>query len=201
MTMPITMPDLSVRPFQLVAVRFKPGGAVPFLRLSADALTDTECLCADIGASRLVPPGLEELDDLAAIVRRLEQRLLAKLADVTHPDRRVQYAVDAICAASPPSVDALARDMGWSRQHLARTIRANVGIGPKQLARTARMHRAVALLQRQPCPELADVAAATGYFDQAHMANDFRELVGAPPGHVQASRGSIFTIPAMVERA
>jgi transcriptional regulator GlxA family with amidase domain len=80
-------------------------------------------------------------------------------------------------------------------------IRAHVGVGPKHLARTARMQRAVTFLQRQPHANVADVAAATGYFDQAHMAGDFRTLVGASPRSVFDARGSIFPIPSLFLRA
>ena len=191
-------PDAPVR---LVGVRFRPAGAVPFLRIAADELTDTRCLCADLGASRLVPPGLAEIDDVVHVARRFEASLLAKATRLAPPDPRVQYAVQAICAPSPPAIETLARRLGWTRQHLTRMIRAHVGVGPKHLARTARMQRAVTLLQRQPHANVADVAATTGYFDQAHMAGDFRALIGAAPRSMLDARGSIFPIRSLFLRA
>src|SRR5882672_2143831 len=191
-------PDMAVR---LVGVRFRPGGAVPFLRIPADELTDTRCPCADLGVVDLVPPGLAQIDNVARAARRFEASLLAKATRLAPPDPRVQYALQAIFAPSSPAIDQLARRLGWSRQHLARMMRAHVGVGPKHLARTARLQRAVMLLQRQPQANVADVAAATGYFDQAHMAGDFRALVGASPRSVLDARGSIFPIPSLFMRA
>ncbi len=48
-----------------------------------------------------------------------------------------------------------------------------------------RFHRARRALQRRVQaglpPDLADLAAGCGYFDQAHLAREFRELAGCPP--------------------
>ena len=109
--------------------------------------------------------------------------------------------------AAPPSIEELSCDLGWSRQHLARRFRAEVGVGPKQLARVARLQRAVDHLQRVPdrahaAPlSLAGAAADLGYFDQAHMARDFRELAGLAPRDIRAARGSIFPIRSLITPA
>jgi transcriptional regulator GlxA family with amidase domain len=47
-----------------------------------------------------------------------------------------------------------------------------------------RFHRARDLLVRQAATgglRLADLAASCGYFDQAHLAREFRALAGCPP--------------------
>jgi AraC-like DNA-binding protein len=78
--------------------------------------------------------------------------------------------------------------------------RTAVGVGPKQLARVARMQRSVDHLQRDVEREtLAGAAAELGYFDQAHMARDFRELAGLAPRDIRAARGSIFPIRSLWE--
>jgi len=138
---------------RLVGVRFRPGGAVPFLRVAADELTDTRCPCAELGAAHLIPPGLAEIDDVADAARRFEASLLAKATRLAPPDPRVQYALQAIFAPSPPAVDTLARRLGWTRQHLTRMIRAHVGVGPKtsrpDCPHAARCHVAAAAAARQ----------------------------------------------------
>jgi Helix-turn-helix domain len=51
--------------------------------------------------------------------------------------------------------------------------------------RVVRFDRARRLLQRRVAtagqPELAALAAACGYYDQAHLAREFRALAGCPP--------------------
>jgi AraC-like DNA-binding protein len=77
-------------------------------------------------------------------------------------------------------IEALAREIGWSRRHLSERFRVEIGVTPKTLARIARFERACALLRRAR-GTLADVAAAAGYHDQSHMTRDWRALGGCTP--------------------
>ncbi len=83
-------------------------------------------------------------------------------------------------------VAALAAGTGWSGRHLAGRFRAEIGLTPKAAARVIRFDRARKLLVRElaaGCDDyrLADLAVACGYFDQAHLAREFRALAGCPP--------------------
>ena len=83
-------------------------------------------------------------------------------------------------------VSELAAGTGWSGRHLTSRFRAEIGLTPKGAARVIRFDRARRLLVRnltEATPEyrLADLAAACGYFDQAHLAREFRVLAGCPP--------------------
>jgi hypothetical protein len=59
------------------------------------------------------------------------------------------------------------------------SLRAEIGLPPKVLARVARFDRARRLLGRSTPP--AEVAALTGYYDQAHLNRDFKEMAGCSP--------------------
>jgi transcriptional regulator GlxA family with amidase domain len=83
-------------------------------------------------------------------------------------------------------VSALAAETGWSGRHLTSRFRAEIGLTPKAAARVIRFDRARHLLVSQLAvvgsdTRLADLAVACGYFDQAHMAREFRSLAGCPP--------------------
>jgi AraC-like DNA-binding protein len=185
-------------PVSIAAVRFRPGGAVPFLRVPAAELTDRTVPCDDIGARWLADPRWSEPVALAAAVESLQRLLMDRLAAHERPrEPVVAHAVTALLGREPPTIDALSRHIGWSRQHLARAFRFHVGVGPKHLARVARLQRAVADLQRGADHGLADVALGLGYFDQAHMARDFRELAAVTPAEARASSGSIFPIRSL----
>ena len=82
-------------------------------------------------------------------------------------------------------VSELAAGTGWSGRHLTSRFRAEIGLTPKAAARVIRFDRARKLLVRRLTVGgdylLADLAADCGYFDQAHLAREFRALAGCPP--------------------
>jgi AraC-like DNA-binding protein len=82
-------------------------------------------------------------------------------------------------------VAALAAETGWSARHLGAMFRAETGLSPKAAARVFRFSRARRrLLAGHADGErttLAGLAADCGYYDQAHLAREFRDLAGCPP--------------------
>jgi AraC-like DNA-binding protein len=77
-------------------------------------------------------------------------------------------------------IEELAREVGWSRRHLAEKLRAETGLAPKAAARVIRFEGACDRLLAPDRPALARVAAEAGYVDQAHLSRDFRDLAGIP---------------------
>ncbi|MFH9352545.1 helix-turn-helix domain-containing protein [Kitasatospora sp. NPDC017646] len=87
-------------------------------------------------------------------------------------------------------VAELARETGWSARHLQDRFRRETGLTPKAAARVIRFDRARHLLAAgSPPPRLAELAARCGYFDQAHLAREFRALAGAAPSVWLATEG------------
>lgn len=170
MTRPLTVSGIDGH--ELLGVRFRPGRAAAFLRLPLAEITDARVPAGDIW--RGLPP-VENVGMLeTALLRRLE------------PDRdpRVDAAVEKIIAGAE-RVDAIAREIGISRQHLARQFLHHVGVSPKTFARVMRFRRVLASVESET--DWADVAAAHGYYDQSHLIAEFRELAGATPSAFQFS--------------
>jgi AraC-like DNA-binding protein len=82
-------------------------------------------------------------------------------------------------------VEALATELGWSRQRLWSRFRDQIGIGPKHAARLIRFDRAVRRLAVGTDP--ARVAADSGYTDQSHLHRDVRAFAGTTPTGVAAA--------------
>lgn len=80
----------------------------------------------------------------------------------------------------------VARDIGWSRRHLVTRFTAEFGIGPKDTMRVARFDRSKRLQRRRPDLTLADVATRCGFYDQAHLAREWRSIAGVPPSRWRA---------------
>jgi transcriptional regulator GlxA family with amidase domain len=76
-------------------------------------------------------------------------------------------------------VHVVADRLGVTARHLRRAFAESIGIGPKEFARTVRLRRAVAMSAASS--DWGPIAAAAGYYDQAHLIADFRKLVGLTP--------------------
>lgn len=106
-------------------------------------------------------------------------------------DDRFPVAVDAfwrrlLATAGSAPVASIARELGLGRRHLGQLVRTEIGLSPKTAARILRFGRAGRLLRSGHAGSLADTAVTCGYFDQAHLTNDWKKLAGCTPGQWMA---------------
>jgi AraC-like DNA-binding protein len=129
----------------------------------------------------------ERLLDAATPERRLatvERVLCAHLAANVGLDPAVAHAAAAFDRGL--SVAAVAADAGMAPKRFARRFRERVGLAPKRYSRVRRLQRVIASIGGAEPVRWADVAAAHGFFDQAHLVNEFRELTGVTPAAYRA---------------
>ncbi|MGK3968320.1 helix-turn-helix domain-containing protein [Sorangium sp. So ce118] len=93
-------------------------------------------------------------------------------------------------------VESVADRLGVTARHLRRAFIENVGIGPKEFARSVRLQRAVRMAATS-C-DWARIAADAGYYDQAHLIADFRQLVGLTPGAFFKRAGGRMARPKLI---
>jgi AraC-like DNA-binding protein len=129
-------------------------------------------------------------DALAARVRSVSDGPVSiGLGGAGHPGRlrpEIGYAWRRLReTGGTVAVAALAAETGWSARYLGARFRAETGLTPKEAARVFRFDRARRLLAAGHAAGrrdfLADLAADCGYYDQAHLAREFRDLAGCPP--------------------
>lgn len=172
MTRPLVLPEHGS--FEFFGVRFRPGRAAAFLRIPLAEVTDARVPLGEIW--RGWSDGILErrLSELRA---GIESELLRRLDP--ERDRRVDAAVARIVDGDM-RIDELAREIGISRQHLARQFHHHVGVSPKTFARVMRFRRLTNSLGASDV-DWADLAAEHGFYDQSHLIADFRELAGTTP--------------------
>jgi AraC-like DNA-binding protein len=78
---------------------------------------------------------------------------------------------------------------GLSQFALLRAFRRETGMPPHAYLNQLRVRRARLLLDDGLAP--ADVAAQTGFADQAHLTRHFKRVVGVPPAAYQRERASL----------
>ncbi|WP_069166353.1 helix-turn-helix domain-containing protein [Nocardia altamirensis] len=168
-----------------VTVGLTPLGSRVLFGVPAAALWDTSVECSDVAGpvGRELWEQLQELDSWPDRFAACD-RILTRIA---YPDRAVGPELTVawrtlVGSGGTLAVGPLAEEIGWSRQHLARRFNNEFGLSPKLAARIARFERARQMIQRIPSHvSIAQVAAACGYYDQAHLNRDFAELAGTSP--------------------
>ncbi|MEV4244854.1 DUF6597 domain-containing transcriptional factor [Streptosporangium canum] len=167
-------PDTGPQPVRMspgdryVGIRFRPGAVGEVFGVPVEALRDLRVPLAELG----VLPGLT--------ADTMQEALAVRLRATPAPDP----AAPAIAAAlgAGKSVAEVAWDLGLGERQLHRRSLRAFGYGPKMLQRVVRFQRALRLARRGTA--LAEVAVASGYADQAHLANEVRRLAGVPLGRL-----------------
>jgi AraC-like DNA-binding protein len=106
-------------------------------------------------------------------------------------DHLIAEAVSAI-ALSGGAVDLanLARGLGLSVRRLERRFAAAVGLPPKLFSRIQRFSSVFRLLE-EPSRDWVETALDCGYYDQAHLIRDCRNLAGTTPAALLHDDGDL----------
>jgi AraC-like DNA-binding protein len=113
----------------------------------------------------------------------LDEAILGRVLSARAPNPLVVRAAHVLRASrGAASIARLARDLECSQRHLIATFRDHVGVTPKTYARIVRFDHAVKRLRQADGLRWAEIADASGYYDQAHLIRDFHEFAGQTPG-------------------
>lgn len=127
---------------------------------------------------------------LAAVLRRNAAPVPVDVRTCgSRPAVRIARDLLAGRLTDPPSLDELAARTGMNPFALLRAFRADTGLPPHAYLNQLRVGSARRLLDRSV--PLAEVAARTGFADQAHLTRHFKRVVGVPPGAYQRERGGL----------
>lgn len=172
----------------LIGVVFEPGAFPAFLDDAADRVSNDFVPLADVWLrAGELRAQLQELDAPNARLQCLEACLQDKLAaprdrsrSALHP--AVQYALREL--GQSPSITGVAdvaRSTGWSERRFSQIFREEVGFSPKVWCRIQRFQRVVRRLHRGEAVRWPELALACGFYDQSHLANEFRAFSGISP--------------------
>jgi AraC-like DNA-binding protein len=175
---------------RVFSIRFSPVGFRSLFGIPACLLRDRA-----IEAEQALGPEIVELHEQLAAVgpaawepaaeRYLMKRL--RLFEVSAESRIAGQAAAAM-QRSRGSVDVaeVAARSAVSTRHLERAFQEQVGVSPKMFGRLLRLDYALELAGSGS--NWAEVAHLCGYFDQSHLARDFRAMTGATPVEFVALR-------------
>lgn len=171
----------------VVGARFFPGGFTARFGVDASTLTGRVSPAGDelFGA----PAHLD--DDVAAASAQLDRLIgaggaadptytaLGELIDRIREDSAV-HRVEQVMDLSP-----------WSVRTTQRVFRRYVGVPVKWVLCRYRLQNAALEIETRPDVDFAELAVRLGWYDQAHLINDFRAMLGQTPGEYAAAHGGV----------
>jgi transcriptional regulator GlxA family with amidase domain len=161
-------------------VRFRPALGRAFLRAPLLELTDRIVPLGALWgrAARSLEQQLAEARSIGQAIARAE----SFLGGAPAPSPIERAATWLLARRGQVSVDDLARSAGLSARQFRRLCMDASGLTPKRLARVIRFRHALVRAQQSGWPiDWAQLALDCGYFDQAHLINEFHEFAATTP--------------------
>ncbi len=179
MTAPLYLQSTGV--VDVVGIRFRTAAAASFLQVPLAEITDRVEALADCDRrlAAALTTAAEGTSGADARVASLSAILVR--AWRASPDPLTSRAIHAFDQSRAPTVAQLAGNLGVSLRTLERRLAVATGLAPAPLRRVLRFRRAFAMLQQGANGSFGRIAAASGYYDQAHLIREFRRFAGLSP--------------------
>jgi len=162
----------------------RPAVFFPFLGSSVSSLANRSvpvCKIFDSAVDALEHTILstEDADEMTAAANAFLLHRIPK------PDEKVDQARELVaCILNERAiltVEDLAAQTGINVRSLQRLFSQYVGVSPKWVIRRYRLHELLEQMHSGQRLDWAQLAVDLGYFDQAHLINDFKSIVGYTP--------------------
>jgi len=192
---------------EFMVVRFTPIGAHAFLGMPMHVLANGAINLAEIDRNLTseIESRVLRSRGWAARFDAIEQVIAGRIAGRGNVSGAIHSAWNRLVHADGRiALSTLASDLACSHRTLIGEFREHIGIAPKSAARLLRFNRLVRALNAltrddhepaskpfierpgransaRPTVRWADLAAACGFFDQAHLVREFQSFAGATP--------------------
>lgn len=167
---------------RVVTARLRLGTHAAVLGVPPSAIAEQHTPLEDLwgDAAERLAQRLAGADDAARAASILDEAIAERLVTrAIEPHTRL--VLEAAARLPTVRVNEVADALGVSERNLRRVFREVVGMSPKEFARLMRFHLALTEARTGKDVDWAGVAAAAGYYDQAHLIAEFRDIAGVTP--------------------
>lgn len=169
---------------QTFLTTFRPGYASLFITEPVEAVADMSIGARLLwrGNTSALSEQLYQAEGLRAKAEVMERMLCKQLQRNLRTERWLSALVcERAGTPRAQSVRALADGLGVSERHLRTVLTRAVGLRPKQWLRVERLRKTLCQALSGYTLGWAALAVDTGYYDQAHMIDEFQMLIGETP--------------------
>lgn len=176
-----------------VGALLRPAGLTT-LHAEPSRLRDTEVAMPAPSLHRGITEAMELADESAGRRRAIRVWETWAAEHLPAPDETAMLAnaMEDLIATDPEvvRVEQVARRLGLSVRGVQRLAHRCIGLPPLAVIRRYRLQEAAQRLREDPALSIAQAAADLGYADQAHLAHDFRQVLGTTPSAYRTGRGA-----------
>ncbi len=177
----------------IIAARFLPGGAGPFLDMPVTTLENRAVDIKEVFGEKgtALEHSVLNAGDNKQRQELIEGFLLSRLSEPKAIDTITKDCVEIIFRTrGQMDVGELTGQLNINRRNMERKFADGIGMSPKQLSRVIRLQSTLKMLGEKNYTSLTSLAYENGYYDQAHFIKDFKEFTGISPksffsGHLQ----------------
>jgi methylphosphotriester-DNA--protein-cysteine methyltransferase len=163
----------------------RPGAVAALLGMPAGEITNSVVALDELwgpAATSLIAQLQAARSDearVAIVQAALHQRLQAGREPGVSP---AAHAAQLIATSGgQQALRDVAAALGVGERRLQQLFHAEVGLSPRSWGRLARLHACLRTLRQQASPRWAELALDAGFYDQAHLVNEFKSLCGLSP--------------------
>lgn len=175
-----------------ISLTLRPGASLALFAVPASELANQavplDALMRDV-QHQLTDALANARDDAEGVAQ-----IFGVLQAVRRPvDVRMQRAVRSIAYTTGTgtgglSTRSLAAELGLSARRVQQLFASHLGLTPGEWRRLQRLHQVLRRLRAHESPKhtlrWTQLALEAGYYDQAHLINEFRALSGLTPGEL-----------------
>ncbi|MFL6426876.1 MAG: DUF6597 domain-containing transcriptional factor [Acidobacteriaceae bacterium] len=173
---------------RVVGVQFVAGGACPFFGMPMLELEDASFDMADLWGRKAawmrerVLAAKTPRAMLQVLAACLEERLHLTQLNALQLHPAVVYIANQLDTCNGPArVQIVMGTIGMSQRRAAQLFHEQVGLSPKTFHRVRRFQHTLQRLRGVRQVNWAELALDCGYYDQAHLSHDFRQIAGMTP--------------------
>ncbi len=166
-----------------LGIRFKPGGAVPFIQHPLHELKNQHETFEALEMKELLQVGntLPESVSFRERIRMIESALSGLLAQATKMPSGHFFSTIPKQINSRSTVSSLAKSVGIGCRQLERLFKKHAGMTPGEYLKVQRVETAREYLKNRIQQTCTQIGFDSGYYDQSHFIREFRSVTGMTP--------------------
>lgn len=170
--------------YEYFGVRFLPKQETQNLNFPMSEMIEREVPLTDmisIGAA-----GLEKVVNERDFYKRIQlfKQMIGQtiFASGNSPQSIIKYALNKIYSSKGNiNINQLADETGYSTRYLRKKFEENIGISPKLFSQIVRFQYSLYMLLKDHNYSIKDIIVENGYYDQAHLINEFKKFGNLTP--------------------